>query len=137
MFVIFFFACQTKLEKDSAESEVEWSFTKSWLDDCNLEIEIIGGIGGYYLGMAQTGTMGDNGWYGEDCREDRICHPLDTTLSLESVHPTCEGEGIDAISPGIYTLFTSAFDYEISYAILDSDYRTIECIGDDCRYYQK
>ena len=126
-----FFACEQK----EAEPEEEWSFATTWIDDCNIEIEIIGGEGGYYLGMAQTGA-GDNGWYGEDCTEAGICHPIDTKLILESVHQSCGGEGVDAISAGSKTLFTSFFDYEISYAIFDAEYNLILCTGDDCRYYQ-
>ena len=140
MFILicnFFFACEEKKEIDSVQEE--WDFTAVWIDDCNLEIEITGGEGEYYLGMAQTGA-GDNGWYGENCKETEIetgiCHPIDTTHRLESVHQTCGGEGVDSISEGTKTLFTSSFDYDISYAIFDSEYNLVGCKGDDCRYYE-
>ena len=55
MFILicnFFFACEEKKEMDPVQEE--WDFTAVWIDDCKLEIEIIGGEGEYYLGMVRS-----------------------------------------------------------------------------------
>ena len=121
---------------ETGDTSVPWSFSTSWVSDCDLDVEIVGGSGSYNLGMAQTGD-GEAGWYGEDCSVEGLCHPLDATLSLASVHPDCGGDGIDAIVEGSTTLFKASHDTRISYAIFDADYNLVDCAGDDCSYFDE
>ena len=137
--------CVSTEEKDSgddtqeasaeASDEVTWSFTTSWTDDCTLSVEIAGGTGSYNLGMAET-AAGDAGWYGEDCSTEGACHPIDASLTLDSVHPDCGGGGIPDVVEGSTTLFKSSLDSRSTYAIFDADYALVDCAGDDCSYFE-
>ena len=129
--------CLSTEEKDSGEepAAVEFSFSTSWTSDCSLSVEITGGSGSYNLGMAET-AAGDQGWYGEDCSTEGACHPIDTSLVLDSVHPDCGGDGISAVVEGSTTLFKSSLDPRTTYAIFDADYALQSCAGDDCSYFE-
>ena len=109
-------------------------FTATWTDLCTLSVEVLDGDGPYLLGLAQTGAD-DNGWYEEACNASGFCHPLENTLTLPSVHPTCEGGGVDALDAGVNTLFTSDFEEGLTYALFDSEQRLLGCFGHNCRYY--
>ena len=114
------------------DSTEVWSFSPYWTDDCTLRVEITGGTGSYYLGLAETADA--QGWYGEDCSLNGICHPINASLTLDSVHPDCGGD-ISQVAAGSTTLFKSSLEGRITYAVFDMDYNLVDCSGDDCSYF--
>ena len=108
--------------------------TAIWTDLCTLSVEVLDGEGPYLLGIANTGPE-DNGWYGEACNDAGFCHPLETALTLPSIHQSCDGAGIDAVEAGVNTLLTEFFHEETTYALFDTDMTLLDCFGDNCRYY--
>ena len=122
----------------------EASFNIAWADSGNtLEASVSNPhVGGYFLGLAETGS-GADGWYGEDCvGEDSQCHDMgaNDSLSLTSVHPDVGGAGVGAVAPGSTTLFHSGIWSGVTYVFFsnegETDYNTVANVGgDDPSYY--
>ena len=116
----------------------EASFNIAWTDDgSTLDASVSNPhVGGYFLGLAETGS-GASGWYGEDCvGEDSQCHDMgaNDSLSLTSV------DSISAVSPGNTTLFSAGLWAGVTYVFFsnegDTDYNTVAHVGgDDPSYY--
>lgn len=120
---------------DSDTTIPEFSVSGSWTDKCSYTLSIENGSGDYFLGLAETGAGGD-GWYGEDCGEGNACHPAGASgVTLTSVHPDCDGGGIDDIVAGSTTLFYQDLEAGLTYVVVDA--ATGECWawGQDVNYY--
>ena len=127
----------------------EESFNIAWTDVGNtLEVSVSNPHeGGYFLGLAETGS-GSLGWYGEDCvSDDAICHDLGSTnsASLTSVHPEVSGmtpaAARAAVADGSTTLFHVGLWAGVTYAFFsnegDTGYETVAyASGDDSSYYE-
>lgn len=106
----------------------------AWSTDCSYTLEITNGSMDYYLGFAETGA-GEDGWYGEDCGDGSVCHPVGMTgTTLGSVHPDCGGAGIDAVVAGASTLLMGTMDANLTYVVAGSD-GTCWAWGNDASYY--
>lgn len=127
----------------------EASFNIAWTDvGSTLEVSVSNpDSGGYFLGMAETGS-GGLGWYGEDCvSDDAICHDMgdSSSLTLTSVHPEISGmTGLAAqaaVEDGSTTLFHVGLWAGVTYAFFSNEggtgYETVaHTSGDDTSFYE-
>ena len=125
---------------DSDTTIPEFALGGTWTDDCTYNLIIENPAAGslFGLGMAETGA-GTNGWYGEDGMTADTTHPVGATgVTLASVHADCGGGGIDDIKFGESTLFTMAFDPNITYFVgeVDAGGAPLSCFawGNDVSY---
>ncbi len=123
-------SCDTSKDGDAdtdtdtdTDTDADMSVTASW-DTTGVSFTITNGIGGYSIGMAETGS--GEGWYGEDCVPGAgpnsgdwdICHDGATAaagLTLATVH------SLDDLEVNVSTLMTDtiASAGNITYVISD------------------
>ena len=131
--------CDGAIDEGSSGGDA-LSISLDW-DGAGLSVTLSGGAAATYeLGMAETGS-GASGWYGETCIagpepggvEDYgydVCHSLSASGGrILSVYPD-----VGAVRDG-RTLFSSAFDRDLTYLVADPASADCWVMGDDVDYY--
>ncbi len=120
------------------EGEVDPTFSSSW-SSSGVTISIENGSGSYTLGMAETDPASPDPWTGEDCLDGYTlstgevllyCHGLSSSGGALS-----SGGDPNALAEGSETVFTSALEDVITYAVWSDTSGECWTWGNDTSYY--